>query len=385
MKVFSSVALFISTGTALFGFTTAAAAASSSSSEEAVVGASNSLRSGAASAVQRDLQNGGESDDCLSIVDAICDMENSEYMCKIMTNTTTLKEYADFYDQLTEKEEEFTIFVPTDKAWDLDENGFKGLNNAEMRRIFEFHFYKNVSLSYDELECQERLDSMTEQGDTSRTICEKPEGTAPDADQVKHQNGNGNSESGHDRPEILTKGVSACNAELHGIDRVMLPVFLNELISNAPSESPTKCQLPSWKNWKKKAPSCSSDGVTNCVVAGCSFPMIWMTYADCLEAETPVVVPGKPAKAPFVKKGTCKACSADQNVKSTTTGAYYCYDPLLIYNVAGPKANLCLDPSCQNKKGSLTYIWDKWYCAERNPCHRSNRYDDDDDDKFVSF
>jgi len=375
MKVFSSVALFLSTGTALFGFTTAAAAASSSSSEEAVVGASNSLRSGAASAVQRDLQNGGESDDCLSIVDAICDMENSKYMCNIMTNTTTLKEYADFYDQLTEKEEVFTIFVPTDKAWDLDENGFKGLNNAEMRRIFEFHFYKNVSLSYDELECQERLDSMTEQGDTSRTICEKPEGTAPDADQVKHQNGNGNSESGHDRPEILTKGVSACNAELHGIDRVMLPVFLNELISNAPSESPTKCRLPSWKDWKKQAPSCSND--KNCVVAECSFPMIWMTYADCLEAETPTLPIGAP-KLPSVKMGTCNACNVNTD-KTSPLGAFYCYDPLLIYDVKGPKANLCLDPSCHNKKGSLTYIWDKWYCAKHNPC-RNN--DDDDDDDF---
>ena len=67
---------------------------------------------------------------------------------------------------------------------------------------------------------------------------------------------------------------------------------------------------------------------------------------------------GGPAKAPSLKDGTCDKFNADTDLKSTTTGAFYCYDPLLLNYVDGPKVNLCLDPSCQhNKKGSLTYIW----------------------------
>jgi len=365
MKLFSTaVALFLSTagGTALFGFTDAAEAG---------------LRSGAA-AKRRYLQNGGNSDDCDTIVDAICDMPNSTTMCDFMTKNIEVEdEYKDLMDQLKDTDVDYTIFVPTDDAWAQDEDALKKLTIVEMKRIFEFHFYKNITLDYGELECSEKLYSMNLQKDRSRTICEKPEDSPPDAEQVKHQNGNGNTKSNHDEPLILTKDVSACNAALHGIDRVMLPYTL-DTVSPAPSSSPTKCQIPSWKDWKKQAPSCSSDGVTNCVVAQCSFPMIWMTYAECKEAETPIPVGGGPAKAPFVKMGTCNKCSADKSLKSTK-GAYYCYDPLLVNDVDEPKANLCLDPSCQHKKGSLTYIWDTWYCAKHNPC----RNNDDDDDDFL--
>merc|ERR1712238_211249 len=268
---------------------------------------------------------------------------DSQTMCDFMTTNVEVEdEYKDLMDQLKDTDEDYTIFVPTDDAWAQDEDALKELTIVEMKRIFEFHFYKNITLDYGELECSEKLTSM------------------------KHQNGNGNTKSNHDEPLILTKDVSACNAALHGIDRVMLPYAL-DTVSAAPSSSPTKCQIPSWKDWKKQEPTCSSDGATNCVVAACSFPMIWMTYAECKEAETPIPVGGGPAKAPFVKMGTCNKCSADKSLKSTK-GAFYCYDPLLLNNVDGPKANLCLDPSCQHKKGSLTYIWDTWYCAKHNPC-----------------
>merc|ERR1712238_519489 len=252
---------------------------------------------------------------------------DSQTMCDFMTTNVEVEdEYKDLMDQLKDTDEDYTIFVPTDDAWAQDEDALKKLTIIEMKRIFEFHFYKNITLDYGELECSEKLYSMNLQKDRSRTICEKPDDSPPDAEQVKHQNGNGNTKSNHDEPLILTKDVSACNAALHGID-----------------------------------------GVTNCVVAQCSFPMIWMTYAECKEAETPIPVGGGPAKAPFVKMGTCNKCSADKSLKSTK-GAYYCYDPLLVNDVDEPKANLCLDPSCQHKKGSLTYIWDTWYCAKHNPC-----------------
>ena len=117
-------------------------------------------------------------------------MPDSTTMCDLMTKSVEVEdEYKDLMDQLKDTDEDYTIFVPTDDAWAQDEDALKKLTIVEMKRIFEFHFYKNITLDYGELECSEKLTSMNFQNDTSRTICEKPDGSPPDVEQVKHQNG----------------------------------------------------------------------------------------------------------------------------------------------------------------------------------------------------
>jgi len=165
------------------------------------------------------------------IPDAICDMgEQYSQVCEKISFTKSSN--PELYDQLLSVENSYTVFVPSNAAWNrLQASGsLAELTTAELDRIFWFHFYEGMSLTYDALECGETLQAVTyyahhdtgmdKEDDTSRTQCDKGHG-----DDIKHQNGNGNTKLGN-LPTIGVGDVVASNGILHTLDDVMLPVFL---------------------------------------------------------------------------------------------------------------------------------------------------------------
>jgi len=120
---------------------------------------------------------------------------------------------------LNDESEEFTVFVPTDAAFAKISTAFEQLSDKEAGRVILFHFYKGMMLTSDTLACGEKIMSMNEKGDASRTKC---------SDDNKYQNGNGNTKTGT-MPEIATADILACNGVIHTLDAVMFPVSLSQL------------------------------------------------------------------------------------------------------------------------------------------------------------
>merc|ERR1711935_346327 len=145
--------------------------------------------------------------DCNSILDAICGMENSKFMCQAFENIIATNDEG-IASLFGNDEKQFTIFVPDDSAFKDVETELGQLSFEELGRVVTFHFYENIMLSYDELVCSEKLTSMTEQNDTSRTRCER---NKEGGDITKYQKGNGNTKLGS-MPKITKKDIAACNA-----------------------------------------------------------------------------------------------------------------------------------------------------------------------------
>jgi len=124
------------------------------------------------------------------IPDAICDMgEQYSQVCEKISSTKASN--PDLYDQLMSVGNSYTVFVPSNEAWDrLEASGsLDELTPAELDRIFWFHFYEGMSLTYDQLDCGETLTAVTyydKEDDTSRTQCDKGHG-----EDIKHQMGMG--------------------------------------------------------------------------------------------------------------------------------------------------------------------------------------------------
>merc|ERR1712238_214790 len=88
-----------------------------------------------------------------------------------------------------------------------------------MGRVIMFHIYEGMMLISDTLDCGEKIISMNDNGDASRTKC---------MGDNKYQNGNGNTKTGT-MPEIATADTRACNGVIHTLDAVMFPVSLSQL------------------------------------------------------------------------------------------------------------------------------------------------------------
>merc|ERR1711865_1196329 len=72
---------------------------------------------------------------------------------------------------LNEVSQEFTLFVPTDAAFAKTTTAFAALTQEEIDRVIMFHFYEGMLLTADKLVCGEKIISMNEKGDASRTKC----------------------------------------------------------------------------------------------------------------------------------------------------------------------------------------------------------------------
>merc|ERR1719491_2873087 len=130
---------------------------------------------------------------------------------------------------LNDESEEFTLFVPTDAAFAKISTAFEQLSDKEAGRVIMFHMYSGMMLTSDTLECGEKIISMNENGDASRTKC------SSDGNH-KYQNGNGNTKTGT-MPKIATADTMACNGVIHTLDAVMFPVSLSQLEADASSAS----------------------------------------------------------------------------------------------------------------------------------------------------
>jgi len=130
---------------------------------------------------------------------------------------------------LNDESKEFTLFVPTDTAFAKTATAFEQLSDEEAGRVVMFHLYEGMMLTSDKLACGEKIISMNENGDASRTKC------GSDGNK-KYQNGNGNTKTGT-LPEIASADTMACNGVIHTLDAVMFPVSLSQLLEEADASS----------------------------------------------------------------------------------------------------------------------------------------------------
>merc|ERR1712238_324420 len=129
---------------------------------------------------------------------------------------------------LNDASKEFTVFVPTDDAFAKVETAFAALNEEEAGRVIMFHFYEGMLLTSDTLACGEKISSMNEKGDESRTKCKGDN---------KYQNGNGNTKTGIMPEMLIPADTMACNGVIHTLDEVMFPVSLSQLHASDSSSS----------------------------------------------------------------------------------------------------------------------------------------------------
>merc|ERR1712238_401263 len=128
---------------------------------------------------------------------------------------------------LNDESKGFTVFVPTDDAFAKVETAFAALNEEEAGRVIMFHFYEGMLLTSDTLACGEKISSMNEKGDESRTECKGDN---------KYQNGNGNTKTGTMPEMLIPADTMACNGVIHTLDEVMFPVSLSQLEADSSSD-----------------------------------------------------------------------------------------------------------------------------------------------------
>jgi len=147
-------------------------------------------------------------------------MEDTTVFCDILKNETEL--------ELNVYSNKYTLFVPTDDAFEKVYDAFQDLSDEEAGRVILFHIYEGIELTSNELVCGEKITSIfSDYDDMSRTKCEGGN---------KYQKGNGNTKTGS-LPKILSADNMACNGVIHTLDYVMFPVSLTQLEDNNEGDS----------------------------------------------------------------------------------------------------------------------------------------------------
>lgn len=156
-------------------------------------------------------------EDCDSIMDIICKLKNTSTFCELMNEA--LLQNIELGLRLG-MGRPFTVFAPTNDAFEEWEDQFLRLTSEQKNRTLLFHFNEDVIKTYEDMECQSKLLSVT--GDTSRVKCRRK---SP-GEYVKFQRGNGNKELDN-FPLIDIKNKPACSGIIHRIDHVLLPAVFS--------------------------------------------------------------------------------------------------------------------------------------------------------------
>lgn len=152
---------------------------------------------------------------CKSVRDIICGSGDTSTFCEMVTKAS--KTYSEFKDGL-DGDRPYTVFAPTDDAFELYNDEFLDLKEDEMYRTLLFHFYEDVALTGDDLGCSGKLISLT--GDMSRTKCVRQSAGV----YTKHQRGRGNKDIG-DFPVIdVDNSERGCAGVVHKLNHVLLPI-----------------------------------------------------------------------------------------------------------------------------------------------------------------
>lgn len=156
-----------------------------------------------------------QGNNCQSVREIICNSPDTNTFCEMVTKASN--EYDQFGEGL-DGERPYTVFAPTDDAFERYEGELLSLKGAELTRTLLFHFYEDIALRGDDLGCQGKLVSLT--GDMSRTKCQRLTAGV----YTKHQRGRGNKAIG-DFPEIdLETSTDACSGVVYTISHVLLPI-----------------------------------------------------------------------------------------------------------------------------------------------------------------
>mmetsp|Transcript_44036 Transcript_44036/g.49347 ORF Transcript_44036/g.49347 Transcript_44036/m.49347 type:complete len:151 (+) Transcript_44036:265-717(+) len=137
----------------------------------------------------------------------------------MIKSNPTLSHFSDLFDIATSTEEYYTdvdtwtVFAPTDDAFDDSGIVIVGLSDYTAISLLLFHEVKDKVLTSADLICKagENLIEMGS-GQSTRTICDKD-------DSPEGQKGGGNV----DPADFVGVDMKGCNGVLHIIDKVLLP------------------------------------------------------------------------------------------------------------------------------------------------------------------
>lgn len=152
--------------------------------------------------------------ECTSVLDLACAAETPDFtiLCSLLTA------YPDITKAL-EESAPFTVFAPTDEAFQAIEDVSETLSEEQIGDIIKFHAYIGSSIAFEDLECKERIEMAN--GYESRTKC---------VGLTKGQKGGGNIAVGSKLPMIIKPDIEACGGIVHVIDAVMLPNWVKKMM-----------------------------------------------------------------------------------------------------------------------------------------------------------
>jgi uncharacterized surface protein with fasciclin (FAS1) repeats len=150
--------------------------------------------------------------------EAACAPSNADSfgtLCSLLTD-------ADLAGVLSGSDTNFTVFAPTNAAFQDIAAVLPSLTSSEIKDILLYHVSAGKSILSSDLLCDGKLQMLNLMNTT--TICQTGQ---------YFQTGAGNTVL----PKIIAPDISACNGVIHGLDAVLLPAMMEQ--STKPKTSPT--------------------------------------------------------------------------------------------------------------------------------------------------
>ena len=125
---------------------------------------------------------------------------------------------ADLGSVLDDMYTDFTVFAPSNDAFDGFRNNGKDFNDNNLstrKQVLLTHVVTNRVLDEGDLKdrCGDLLTMAT--GKSTRTICKRDNGF------ILYQKGDGNSDN--NKPQVIKSDIDACNGIIHVVNKVILP------------------------------------------------------------------------------------------------------------------------------------------------------------------